>query len=199
MQIPAAILEGSFAWNVPLICAVIGGVLLGTGILGNGIKIKEIELPKLDTVSRFIAGVVGAILLGISVWLVVIPPISKAPASAQDHKEPEPAEPSKPPEGQKSAVALKKQSSCHTTRSLQHPIKADSVRVTFSNVGATPLKGFWVDFDGNKAMPFELLAGDTLAETSYLGHQWVFEDADGKCVSTFTVPDHDADVQIGGG
>lgn len=180
MQIPLAFfLEASVPWNVPLICAIIGAVLLGTGILGNGVKVKEIELPKLDTPSRVIAGVVGAVLLGISIWLVIAPSTNKT-------------------SGPNDPIPLPKKSSCHTPPSVRNPINPNPLNISFRNVGTIPLKGFWVDTNGNKGLPFTLGPGDSQAETTYQGHQWVFEDTDGKCISTFAVPDHDATVTVNG-
>jgi hypothetical protein len=178
MQIPLAfLLEGSVSWNVPLICAIIGAVLLGTGILGNGVRVKEIELPKLDTPSRVIAGVVGAVLLGISIWLVIVPSTSKTSDNS---------------------IWLPIKSSCRTPPSTNNPNKQTPLNIVFVNVGTIPLKVFWNDLNGNKTQPFGLVAGGTQPEISYEGHQWVIEDVDGKCVSTFKVLDHDATVNVSG-
>jgi hypothetical protein len=181
MQFPLAfLLEGSVSWNVPLICAIIGAVLLGTGILGNGVKVKEIELPKLDTPSRVIAGVVGGVLLGISIWLVIVPSTPKT--SANDNP-----------------IPLPIKSSCRTPPSINNPNKQTPLNIVFANVGTIPLKVFWIDLKGNKAQPFDLVAGASQPETSYEGHQWVIEDVDGKCVSTFKVLDHAATVNVSAG
>ena len=55
--------------NVPVVLAIVGGVALLLGVLGGGIEAEKIKIPSLPLIVRIIAGTIGVILIGVSIWL----------------------------------------------------------------------------------------------------------------------------------
>ncbi len=54
--------------TVEVVLAIAGVVALLTGILGGGIKAKEVEIPSIRTSIRVASTVVGVILIALSIW-----------------------------------------------------------------------------------------------------------------------------------
>lgn len=65
--------------SVAVVFAIAGIVALFLGILGGGIKVKEVEIPHSPPKSRVIVGTVGVIFIGISLWLSLAAPTINAP------------------------------------------------------------------------------------------------------------------------
>jgi len=55
--------------TVPVVLAIAGVVSLLVGVLGGGIKAKEIEIPTVPPIARVISSVLGLILIGFAIWL----------------------------------------------------------------------------------------------------------------------------------
>src|SRR5690242_13111337 len=55
--------------DVSAVIAVIGGVALLVGIFGGGVKIKEAEIPTVNTWIRVTSAITGIILITISIFL----------------------------------------------------------------------------------------------------------------------------------
>lgn len=55
--------------TVSVVFAIAGVIALLFGIVGGGIKAKEVEIPFLNSTARIITVVVGLVLIGITVWL----------------------------------------------------------------------------------------------------------------------------------
>jgi hypothetical protein len=62
--------------SVPVVFAVAGIVALFLSVWGGGIKAKEVEIPQSSSMARLIVGVVGLILIGISIWLILPTPLN---------------------------------------------------------------------------------------------------------------------------
>lgn len=55
--------------TVPAIIAVIGGIAFLIGLLGGGITVREVELPKLPGWARGLSGLAGLVLMGVAALL----------------------------------------------------------------------------------------------------------------------------------
>lgn len=55
--------------TVPVVLAIAGVIILLVGVLGGGIKAKEIEIPTVPTIGRILMSICGLILIAISIWL----------------------------------------------------------------------------------------------------------------------------------
>ena len=64
--------------TLPLILAIAGCVALLIGLFGGGVKAKEITIPKLSFLARFLSGLVGAALIGTAICLPTNSPFPAA-------------------------------------------------------------------------------------------------------------------------
>jgi hypothetical protein len=58
----------SLFMSVPIVLSIAGVIILLIGIMGGGIKAKEIEIPPIPAKVRIIASLVGVILIWIAIW-----------------------------------------------------------------------------------------------------------------------------------
>jgi regulation of enolase protein 1 (concanavalin A-like superfamily) len=70
--------------NLQIILAIAGSVALLVGLFGGGVKAKEIEVPKIATGSRVLSGLVGAVLIWISIQLPNYLPGTDVPTATPD-------------------------------------------------------------------------------------------------------------------
>jgi len=63
---------------------ILGGILVAAGLFGGGLEIKELKLPQIGTVPRLLAAIVGAIFIGLAVFLEPKLSTSGSTASAPD-------------------------------------------------------------------------------------------------------------------
>jgi hypothetical protein len=55
--------------SLDVISFVAGALLVAVAAIGGGISIKEVRLPRIDTGARAVLFLVGASMLGLSLWL----------------------------------------------------------------------------------------------------------------------------------
>jgi hypothetical protein len=58
--------------TVPVVLAIAGAIGLFLGILGGGIKAKEVEIPAVSNRSRYLVGFLGLVLIGMAIWLSTV-------------------------------------------------------------------------------------------------------------------------------
>jgi hypothetical protein len=73
--------------TVPVVLAIAGVFSLLVGVLGGGIKAKEIEIPSMPTAARLLSSIGGLALIGIAIWLsspgtIPVPPPTESPEAA---------------------------------------------------------------------------------------------------------------------
>lgn len=67
-------LQGIQGVTVQVVLAILGGIALLLAILGGGIEVKgQVVIPKMPGLPRIISFLVGAVLIGIAIWLIVPP------------------------------------------------------------------------------------------------------------------------------
>jgi hypothetical protein len=69
--------------SVPIILAMAGVIALLIGVLGGGIKAKEVEIPWISPRGRVVSFVAGLGLIGIAIWLSLGPVATNSPGMAQ--------------------------------------------------------------------------------------------------------------------
>lgn len=69
--------------TVPVVLAIAGVIALLVGVLGGGIKAKELEIPSVSPNIRIIASVIGLILVSVAVWLSLPAGTSPTPNTLQ--------------------------------------------------------------------------------------------------------------------
>lgn len=57
--------------TLPIVLAIAGSIALLVGLFGGGVKAKEIEVPKISSLSRIFSIVIGVALIGIAAWLTL--------------------------------------------------------------------------------------------------------------------------------
>ena len=161
-------------WTPTILAIVIGGLLLVAAILGGGLRIKEIEIPQLNRTSRWLAGVVGLILLVFGLY-------------------PRPSTPSTPSNELRS---LK----CSEIGTLKSAGTSGKTNILFKNETNQKLTAYWIDFDGNKQKFFTLQPKDDVddhwRQETYEGHPWLIEDDNGHCIAVFKPGAEDATANI---
>jgi hypothetical protein len=75
-------------WETHTICLVFGAILLGIGLIGGGISIKDFSIPKVPWFSRFISFALGACLMLLG--------LSMSPAMVNSSTSPAPVAPPSP-------------------------------------------------------------------------------------------------------
>ena len=65
---------------------ILGGILVAAGIFGGGLEIKELKLPQIGTAARILAATVGAIFIGLAIFLNPKPPGSAPTPPTVDPK-----------------------------------------------------------------------------------------------------------------
>ena len=84
------------------ILALLGGISLLSAVVGGGIEVERIKIPSISPKLRIILGIIGVVLIGIAVWMSVLP--AAAPATIESPTPtpvvapPEPSPQSHPPE-----------------------------------------------------------------------------------------------------
>jgi hypothetical protein len=81
-----------------LVLMVIGGLLLGTGILGGGFELKELKVPKVGKVTRFVSTTAGAVLILLGLGMAVGPVVPTPDPSPVSSGSPLPPDSPEPPE-----------------------------------------------------------------------------------------------------
>jgi hypothetical protein len=164
-------------WTPPVICLVFGAILVTAAIFGGGIKIKEVEIPKLNTFSRALAGIVG---IGMVVYGI------KATNK----------------QGQSSPVNDNqiKPLSCSLASSLKSASTTGDTSILFMNGTDRRVKGFWIDFNGKTQQYFTLgpkdQSDDHIKQKTYEGHPWLIEDEEGHCLAVFIATAQDGLAKI---
>jgi hypothetical protein len=80
-----------------------------------------------------------------------------------------------------------------TSRSLNSDT---ATSFTIGNQTSDQLSVYWLDFQGKRVKYFDLPAGQTHLQGTFVTHPWVVADATGNCQRLFTVTTP-ANVQIG--
>jgi hypothetical protein len=84
--------------EIHVVCFIFGAILLGVGLVGGGIAVKDISVPKVPWFSRLIAFALGAFLmvLGISLSPSILsstnPPPLSSPSPSPSQSAPSPAQ-----------------------------------------------------------------------------------------------------------
>lgn len=68
--------------TIPVVLVILGAILLVLGLIGGGIKIKEVELPPLSKVLRITSAVVGLVFIVGGIGLNFIPTSLTPPSSS---------------------------------------------------------------------------------------------------------------------
>lgn len=63
---------------------ILGGILVAAALFGGGLEIKELKLPQIGAIARFLSAVVGAAFVGLAIYLH-----PTGPESASTHQEKE--------------------------------------------------------------------------------------------------------------
>jgi hypothetical protein len=48
---------------------ILGGILVGAGLFGGGLELKELKLPQIGPIPRVLSAVVGAVFVGLAIFL----------------------------------------------------------------------------------------------------------------------------------
>ena len=154
---------------------VLGAILLAAGIFGGGIKVKELEIPQLTLVSRILAAEFGVALVSYGLYTTSqkVGPVSNSEL---------------------------KPFACSAAESLKSAKTDEDTSILFINETDKPVKGFWIDFDGNKKEYFNLgpkdQGNDHLKQKTYEGHPWLIEDEQGHCLAAFVATAQDTVARI---
>ena len=81
-----------------------------------------------------------------------------------------------------------------------HPSKngGDEVGITFTNKTAGAVRLVWLDTGGGRKSYGEVKPGDSSKLSTYAGHVWLAEDADGKTLGVFTAQDGGGEAVLDG-
>lgn len=172
------LLDSPGPWNPLIISMVLGGILLAVGVLGGGIKIKELEIPELKPSSRVMAGIFGVCLLGYGLY-----------ETSRD----------------KPRIDLHelKPLSCSLAASLKSPKpnKGDT-SILFLNETDVPVQVYWIDRDGNlqgdqyPTLDRRNQEHDHWRQQTFEGDSWMIKDNNGRCLGVFIATAQDSVVHI---
>jgi hypothetical protein len=65
--------------TLPIVLTIAGCTALLVGLLGGGVKAKEIEVPKISLLPRIVSSLIGLVLIGIAIRMSPIPPTEDSP------------------------------------------------------------------------------------------------------------------------
>jgi hypothetical protein len=140
-------------WNPFVLCMLFGGIFLAAGLIGGGLKIKEIEIPKFDYRLRILTAALGAGLFAYG--------ILNFPKAADETN----------------GTNRLKSLGCSAVASLKTGSSINATTITFFNNSDTALKGFWIDSEGQKKPWFTLSPrgneNDHWKQSTYEGHPWM--------------------------
>jgi hypothetical protein len=93
---------------------ILGGILIAAALFGGGLEIKELKLPQIGAIARFLSSAVGVAFVGLALYLHLKVPetISRQPDVAVQAPKPNSTQPEEP---------LRK-----TSRTFQKPMFGDS-------------------------------------------------------------------------
>jgi hypothetical protein len=57
--------------TVPVIIAIIGGIALLIGLLGGGVEVEKLKIPRLPVQVRIFLSIVGIVCIGVAAWLFI--------------------------------------------------------------------------------------------------------------------------------
>jgi len=87
-----------------------------------------------------------------------------------------------------SLIQAQPDSSCSQERSSRSAKTTQAVNATFTNRTKELLTVYWLDFEGKRQKWFDLVAGQSLEQTTYAGHLWLVAKREGQCVEIFSAP-----------
>lgn len=83
-----------------------------------------------------------------------------------------------------SSVALA-DSGCRVERSIKSDVSDAPTKVVFKNESGSPIKIYWLDYEGKRVFYNELLDGRSYTQDTYMTHPWVVTGPNGQCVLLF--------------
>jgi hypothetical protein len=159
-------------WNPFVLCMLFGGIFLAAGLIGGGLKIKEIEIPKFDYRLRILTAALGAGLFAYG--------ILNFPKAADETN----------------GTNRLKSLGCSAVASLKTGSSINATTITFFNNSDTALKGFWIDSEGQKKPWFTLSPrgneNDHWKQSTYEGHPWMVGTEQGSCLAVFIAVTQDS-------
>jgi len=75
---------------------------------------------------------------------------------------------------------------CSREPQLKSPQSSQQVTVTVTNKGSTPVKVYWITYEGGRKLyKDQLVSGDSHVQSTYAGHLWVVADEADRCLQIF--------------
>lgn len=76
---------------------------------------------------------------------------------------------------------------CSRELQLKSPQSSQQVTITVTNKGSTPVKVYWITYEGGRKLyKYPLVAGDSFVQPTYAGHLWVVADEAERCLQIIT-------------
>jgi hypothetical protein len=160
--------------NPQVLLILFGGGLLVVAVIGGGLKVKQIEIPAVSRLNRFIAGVLGLSLLGAGLFLVLYTPerLHMGTKEAIPHHIPEDVNELKP-------IA------CSELANLRSGEGAGSTNVVFRNQKSSLVNLFWVNHQGQPKLWTMIAPGKTVAAPTHPTHVWLVMNDQNQCLVVF--------------